>query len=81
MDLVTILPTHFIRVGHWTIIQIDNPKLRLTVGPLDHSRLSLVNLDSPNYAMWTMEPSSIYRMLDLYYRAYEKRVHVSFCLY
>ena len=38
-------------------------KLRLSVGPLDHrpfGRLSFVNLDGPNYAIWTKEPSSTY---------------------
>ena len=40
---------------------MDGPKLRLTGGPLDHrpfGRLSFVNLDGPNYAIWTKEPSS-----------------------
>ena len=50
------------QVVHWIIVQMDNPNLRLTGGPLDHrpnGRLSFVNLDRPNYAIWTKEPSSI----------------------
>ena len=49
------------QVVHWTIVQMDGPKLRLSGGPLDHrpfGRLSFVNLDGPNYAIWTKEPSS-----------------------
>ena len=40
---------------------MDGPKLRLSGGPLDHrpfGRLSFVNLDGPNYVIWTKEPSS-----------------------
>ena len=40
--------------------QMDSPKLRLLGGPLDHrpfGRLIFVNLDGPNYAIWTKEPS------------------------
>ena len=42
---------------------MDDLKLRLTGGPLDHrpfGRLSFVNLDGPNYAIWTKEPSSMW---------------------
>ena len=52
-------------VVHWTIVQMDGPKLRLSGGPLDHrpfGRLSFVNLDGPNYAIWTKEPSSVFTM-------------------
>ena len=49
------------QVIHWTIVQMDSPKLRLTGGPLDHCpfvQLSFVNLDGPNYAIFTKELSS-----------------------
>ena len=46
-----------------TTVVLDRPKLRLSGGPLDHrkfGRLSFVNLDGPNYAIWTKEPSSMF---------------------
>ena len=41
---------------------MEGPKIHLTGGPLDHrpfGRLRFVNLDGPNYAIWTKEPSSL----------------------
>ena len=48
----------------WSQTFISNgPKLRSTTVTVDHrqfGRLSFVNLDGPNYAIWTEDPSSIY---------------------
>ena len=43
-------------VVHWTIVQMDDLKLRLTGGPLDHRPNGRSQF---TYHMWSIEPSSI----------------------
>ena len=76
--IIIFIQIYVPQVVHWTIVQMDGPKLRISGGPLDHcpfGRLSFVNLDGPNYAIWTKEPSSPVDM------NFEKNIFLVNCLF